>query len=216
MKIQRFDDVEAFALRVFAHLIMHEAEHNLELGIIEAIRAGRYDEYPPLLLSIEDGDSIEDDDGVLGVAVRTPPHGLLLSAHSTATAAAAVASWLLATDDPVAEIPGVQAEPDVAAAFVDAWHAGGGRQMVIHREERIYRLSAVRAPDPAPPGAMRAIRPEDRSLLVEWFAAFAVDTDDPDPMDPDLAVERPAHSWISLGGAPRLGAGRSTSVDGRA
>ena len=62
--------------------------------------------------------------------------------------------------------------------------------MSVHREERIYRLTSVRLPSGPPLGDMRSVQPSDRSLLIEWFAAFAIDTNDPDPIDPAAAADR--------------------------
>ncbi len=211
MEIRRFDELGAFTARVSSHLEAREAEHNLELGILAAIAAGRYDEHAPLLVSIEDGGSVQ------GVAIRTPPHGLLLSSEVTRAGAEAFARWLLDLDDSVAAIPGVQGERGVAASFVDAWQRAGGAPMRVHREERIYRLTEVRSPSAPPSGAIRPIRRGDRPLLVEWFAAFAVDTGDPDPMDPEVAVDRlleaesaslGLHLW-ERDGRPRSMAGHS-------
>lgn len=184
MEIRRFDDPEAFAARAVPLLETREAECNLELGIIDGIRAGRYREEPPLLATVEDGGE------VLGVAIRTPPHGLLLSSMLPPAGAEAVAEWSLRSGDPVAAIPGVQGEVSVAEAFVEAWHRGGGRRMAVHRDERIYRLTEVRPPDPAPLGSVRSIRASDRSLLVGWYRAFAIDTNDPDQIDAEWAVDR--------------------------
>jgi hypothetical protein len=62
--------------------------------------------------------------------------------------------------------------------------------MAVLRDERIYRLTEVRTPDPGPAGAMRRAREEERELLVRWFDAFAVDVDDPEPGEPERAFER--------------------------
>ncbi|MDA0350774.1 MAG: GNAT family N-acetyltransferase [Chloroflexi bacterium] len=194
MEVRRFDDIDAFAARAVPHLAAHEAESNLELGIIAAIQAGRFADAAPLLLSVEAAGE------VLGVAMRTPPFGLLLSSLLPPAAVAAVATWLRASDDPAAAIPGVQGEVSVAAAFVEAWHRIAGPRMAVHREERIYRLTAVRPPTPLPAGTLREVRADDLALIVDWFAAFAVDTNDPDPIDPAVAAGR-----VISAGSPDFG-----------
>lgn len=120
MELRRYGDVDAFAARVTPHLLEREAESNLELGILDGLRRGEYDLVRPLLLSVEEGDEVQ------GIALRTPPHGLLLSSALLEAGAETVAGWLLASEDPVASIPGVQAESSVAASFADAWSRGGG------------------------------------------------------------------------------------------
>lgn len=184
MEIRQFDDIEAFVRRVSPHLQAHEAEHNLELGILDSIRAGRYDGESPLLVSVEDNDAVS------GIMIRTPPHGLLLSAKLPLAGAETAAAWLLESGGRSGSIPGVQAESTVATAFVDAWHRRKRSRMAVYRNERIYRLSSVRSPAQEPAGGMRALQVADRSLLVEWFGAFAVTTGDPDPIDPQAAVDR--------------------------
>ena len=184
MEVRRFEDLEAFEAWAVPHLVEREAESNLELGILDGVRSGGFGGEPPLLATVEDGG------GVLGVVLRTPPFGLLLSSALPREGSVAVAEWLLGSDDPAAAIPGVQGEQAVAAAFVEAWEAGGGPRMAVHRDERIYRLTEVRTPDSGPAGVMRALRVEDRGLVVGWYRAFAIDVNDPNPMDPDVAVDR--------------------------
>jgi hypothetical protein len=184
MEVRRFEDLEAFEARAEPHLAEREAESNLELGILDGVRSGGFGGEPPLLATVEDGG------GVLGVVLRTPPFGLLLSSALPREGSVAVAEWLLGSDDPAAAIPGVQGEQAVAAAFVEAWEAGGGPRMAVHRDERIYRLTEVRTPDPGPAGAIRPAREEERGRLVGWFDAFAEDVDDPPPRDPEGAFER--------------------------
>ena len=48
----------------------------------------------------------------------------------------------------------------------------GGRRSSTMRE-RIFRLSAVRPPARPPAGRLRLAGPEDRGLVIDWYAAFA-------------------------------------------
>ena len=75
MQLQRFDSVDAFMQAAGPYLLAREAEHNLILGIAASLAVDA-DTYagPPMLVTVgpADGDPA-------AVAIRTPPHNLLLS-----------------------------------------------------------------------------------------------------------------------------------------
>jgi hypothetical protein len=74
--VRRFSDPLAFQARSEAFLLLHEAAHNLLLGLIAGLARGSVDARfsdPPDLATLEAGA------GVVGVALRTPPFNLVLS-----------------------------------------------------------------------------------------------------------------------------------------
>lgn len=74
MKIHRIPDPHQFYEHVQDYLLRQEATHNLNLGICDRlIRSTDQYSFDNYLATIE------DDDTIVGVVMRTPPFGLLLS-----------------------------------------------------------------------------------------------------------------------------------------
>jgi len=69
-------------------------------------------------------------------------------------------------------LPGVGGDRSSARAVADEWLAGTGRTARLQRDERLYRLAALRPPDPRPPGHSRPARTSDLDLVEDWFEAF--------------------------------------------
>jgi hypothetical protein len=155
-----------------------EARHNLQLGIcsrLESDRSAFGDEAPYLAVAL-------DGEDVVAVAMRTPPFNLLLS-RMDASVVDDIAEDVAERFD---SIPGVGAEPEVAAGFGEAWHSRTGHRPVAGISTRIYRLTSP--PEvPAAPGRYREATADDRGLLVEWFEAFAAEAH---PGAPEVGADR--------------------------
>jgi len=162
-RVERPADVEAFLARCGDFLAAREAEHCLPLGIATNLRQGVQPLSDPPLFAVVLG---RGDDRVVAAALRTPPYGLVLSLAEDLEAVDALADAL--AGEP---LPGVSGPRDVAGRFAERWVARVGRRASTHMAERIYRLSAVRTPRPAP-GRMRPAERADRPLLVAWIGAF--------------------------------------------
>ncbi|TAK00418.1 MAG: GNAT family N-acetyltransferase [Chloroflexota bacterium] len=213
-RVERPADVEAFMARAGDFIAAHEAEHCLLLGIAHNIRHGLMPlPEPPIFAVVADGGSDEvsggddagdgriDGDGdvrVVAAALRTPPYNLVLSLIDDLDAGAAVDALADALVDEV--LPGVSGRRDLAARFAERWGGSAGRRARVQMAERIYRLSAVREPRPAP-GRMRPAERADRPLLIAWIEAFFQEalgesTDPADTVDRWLAGEgRTLHVW---------------------
>src|SRR3712207_9590484 len=74
MQLHRFDDIKEFCDRTQAHLLQYEAEHNLLLGLSHTLlhHPDRYPNLPYLAIAEIKGE-------IVAVAIRTPPHKLVLS-----------------------------------------------------------------------------------------------------------------------------------------
>ena len=93
--------------------------------------------------SVADDDvwaAVVDDDVVVGVAMRTPPHPLVLSRMPNA--AAAELAVALAKIGPLL---GVNGETAAATAFAAAWADCAGS--VVDASMRLYRLGVLQVPD---------------------------------------------------------------------
>jgi predicted GNAT family acetyltransferase len=157
LELRKFVAVDEFLALAGATLEAREAEHNLIFGLCATIRRHPevYD-HPWFIAAVDDG-------RVLGCAMRTPPHNVILSEMDEAVA--------LALADAITEdIPGVLGPAQIARAFAD--RRGGAVTLAMN--ERIFKLERVIPPRPAP-GRWRFIEPRDRELLAEWIAAFAIE-----------------------------------------
>ena len=111
---------------------------------------------------------------VAGAFMHTPPFPVVLTAVARDAAAVLVAVTMAARP-----LGGVNAYPEVAEAFADGWRDGNrGGRVDVHRRQRLYRLSELVWPDPAPAGAARMADDADAKLTADWFAAFIDEVDD--------------------------------------
>ena len=104
---------------------------------------------------------------VAGVALRTPPRGLLISALPAGAA------------EPLAELappglPGASGWPDVVGTFASAYAARTGATAEVDKSLRLYRL-AEPAPPPPVPGRLRVAGAADVDLCAQWFVDFTAD-----------------------------------------
>ncbi len=137
-----------------------EARHNLAFGILATARA-HPDVYPEL-----NGWIVWEGGLVVGGAIRTPPHNVVVLQPRDARALRALAG---AIDD---EVPGVIAAIPEVDDFAAAWAERHGLAAVPRFEHRIYALHTLAPPAPVS-GAMRLAATADRELALSWVRAFA-------------------------------------------
>jgi uncharacterized protein len=165
-RVERLGDVDAFVARAGELLAAREAEHCLILGIADSLRMGALSPpEPPLFAVVAEA----DDRRVRAAALRTAPHNLVVSMVDDVDAVDALATALAGE-----ALPGVSGPTDAAARFAEAWTTATGRRARRTMAERIFRLSMVREPRPAP-GRMRLAEPADRDLLLAWLEAFTLE-----------------------------------------
>ncbi len=181
--VERCADAEAFLGRAGEFLVEREAEHNLVLGLAARLRKKplAYGEQPYFAV-------VGDGERVVGAALRTPPHNLVLSELDDLDAAAPLAEDARASFD---ELPGVLGPAAAAARFVDAWRALTGvaaRRAVAHR---IYAADSAMRPASVS-GRMRPYAETDRELVLRWLEAFEREALSEPPPEPaaDLLARR--------------------------
>jgi predicted GNAT family acetyltransferase len=107
-----------------------------------------------------------DDDRIVGAALRTPPHNLVVVQPRDDRAIEALAGAI--QDD----LPGVVAAVPEVDAFAAAWTRRSGLKAVPAFDQRIYALRRLRAPRPVS-GRERLADLADRELVLTWIKAFA-------------------------------------------
>jgi hypothetical protein len=164
MEVIRHTDPIAFIARAEALLLAHEACNNIIFGICNEVARNPkiYGDEPPVLRTVEEAGI------VLLAALQTPPYRMQLS-HSDHPAAIDHLIEALAAEGRV--LPGIIGPRPLAERFAAAWAARTGVGMQSGTAQRIYQLTSVRPPSPAP-GRMRPATEADRPLLQEWFVAF--------------------------------------------
>ena len=159
-----------------------EAHHNLILSLA----GGRAEagEWPEGSIFV----SLERAGAVVGCALRTPPHKLLVT--DMPLDAAPVVAGLAA--ERYQEMPGVLGPPPAAEAVARAWVELRGGVWRPGMRQGIYRLDEVVHPDPVP-GAMRTATSADLDVAIVWGEGFSREVGVRFPTKRE-AVER----WIAL------------------
>jgi predicted GNAT family acetyltransferase len=170
MNVRRSGDAGAFLEAASPLLLADEARHNLIFGIAGTLRdhPSHYPEYALWLA--------EDGPEIVGAALRTPPHNLVLARPRGDSAIEALAA---AIDD---ELPGIIAAQPEAEAFAKAWSAKTGVTSRVNRAQGVFSLERVEPPQPTP-GRIRNAGAGDRPLVLDWWRAFLEEAlgESPDP-----------------------------------
>lgn len=200
IRVRRSPDARSFLDDAGAFLAEREAENNLLLGICSSLLRGPspLDEGPAYLAIAE------DDARAIGVALRTPPHNLVLSESDDA-------AWIrpLVVDayDAMTSLPGVIGPGAAASAFARGWCELAGGAATRRMANRIYRAS-IATPPVGVPGTMRAYREDERDLTVGWLDAFVREA------FPDEATDEPPEAILDRRLADPDGGVRFWDVDG--
>lgn len=172
MRVKRLDDPAALLAAAEPLLLSDEARHNLMLGI-----AGNVRDHPGLYREFR-GWVVREEGWVVGAALQTPPHNLVVARPVAADALETLVDALM---EERIELPGVTGALPEVDAFANAWVARTGLGRRPRMRQRIYRLTRVR-PVEGVPGGPRNATAADRSLLIEWVQAFAEESfEDADP-----------------------------------
>ena len=160
LQVERLVDAARFLVEARSLLLADEARHNLILGLAETIRSD------PLVYPEHSFWLVRDRQDVVGAAMRTPPHNILIARPHDDAALAALANHI------GEGLPGAQGSVPEIDAFVAAWcerrHVGARAVF----EQGIYALREV-SDVPRAQGVYRGATSDDHSLIVSWYMAFA-------------------------------------------
>jgi uncharacterized protein len=181
--VERISGAEAVEQRLDRLLAEDEARHNLAYGILATAR-----QHPGLYPDVH-GWIVRDGSRLVGGALRTPPHNLVVVQPTKDRALGPLAA---AIED---ELPGVVAAVPEVDLFASAWAERHGLRVVTRFDQRIYVLRVVVPPAPTP-GAMRLANRRDRELMLAWVGAFADEALDADG-DDAARIERSVDARIA-------------------
>jgi GNAT superfamily N-acetyltransferase len=105
---------------------------------------------------------------VAAACLQTPPYPLLLTSGPP-RAFDELAAMLAGAGR---TLPGLNAGETAAHGFAAQWQRLTGAGATVYQRHRLYRLAGLVPPPPVPDGHARLACPADRSLVIEWFAAF--------------------------------------------
>jgi uncharacterized protein len=160
MDVRQVEDPAAFLAAASPLLLADEARHNLILGIAGTLR-DHPSHYPDFGLWLAD-----DGSAVVGAALITPPHNLVVARPREDEALEALAASI---DE---QLPGVVAAQPEAELFAAAWATRTGAKPRKNRAQGVFALERVDHPSPTS-GRLRDAGAEDRLLLLDWWRAFA-------------------------------------------
>jgi predicted GNAT family acetyltransferase len=172
-------DAARFLADARSLLLADEARHNLILGLADTIRSDPlvYPDHTFWLLRV--------GGVVVGAAMRTPPHNLLVARPRHNAALSELA-------DHISEaLPGVQGSVPEVDVFAGAWRERRQVQIRVVFDQAIYALREV-ADVPCAEGVCRPGTDDDRSLIVSWLTAFAREAlnETPSPTDMERQTRR--------------------------
>jgi predicted GNAT family acetyltransferase len=163
MEVEQVARPDAFLEHAGALLLADEARHNLAFGIVATARA-----HPELYPEFR-GWVARTGGEVVGAALRTPPHNVVLVRPTDERALRALAEAI--EDDDVAGVVGAVPEIDpFARALAERYDA----VLETRFEQGVYALHTV-IPARETRGSMRPAERADRALLLDWVEAFTTE-----------------------------------------
>lgn len=166
MLFQEYRSAQDFREDVVPFLEQDEAVNNLPLGIVLALEDPVAEASRPLLGAVRDARG-----EIVLVALRTPPHNLVLAGHGQQLEAALQTAVEHLSESQVA-LPGVIGPRPVAKTFARLWSDATGDGIELQVELEIYRLDVVRQVGRSP-GRFRRADAADSELATTWLEDFA-------------------------------------------
>lgn len=166
--IELLADPQEFGARA-QELLSGTVRNTVPATVFESIRTGRFPNTQWRFALVSDATG-----AVTGAALRTPPRALLCTAIGRADAAELMVAWL--GEDP--ELPAVNAATETARALAGSYRAQTGGRTERTMEMALHALAPDELVDPPRPaaGELRAPRPEEHALLVDWYLAFVAES----------------------------------------
>jgi len=165
MEVLRYDDPAAFAERAVPRLLEEPGRHSVFFSIVNTLVRD-----PTMYLSFVLLVA-EAEEGVLGLAIRTAPFGVLIARPDSDEVLGALVDAAL---DLAPDAPGVVGARPEADAFAARWIERRGGSVEIENRQGWFELTEVRQHGDAP-GGMRLARDDDLPLILAWSDAFMIE-----------------------------------------
>jgi predicted GNAT family acetyltransferase len=176
MEILRPESPNAFLELASPLFAETEARHNLLLGIAGTL-VSQPDVYPEHRLWV----ALEGD-RVLGAALRTPPHHLVVADPIDPAALEPLLEEALETEH---DVEGIVANAPFAQAAASIWTSLTGTVITLEFAQGVFELTEVADVRGANGAAREGTAERDRDLAIEWMAAFSREALWHRPLDAD-------------------------------
>jgi GNAT superfamily N-acetyltransferase len=186
MKIVHYHDPVDFQKAITDSLLRHEAENNLQLGLLANLIAGEYLDKNPYMAIIQ------DEGNPYSILLCTPPFPVIFSYLEDTPPRDLLKEILFDIKETLGEdFIGVTGMKSLALELVNIWLEETGIHYRLNTAMRVYKLNQV-IPVEDVPGELRKAKPEDQSLMQEWFFNFNRDIwgVEPDPASINKQIQR--------------------------
>lgn len=187
MECKHYTDVHEFALKAEPILTDREDVYSLFFGVLQAIKAGRYDN--PFMATIE------EDSEVLALIQMTPPHPLNLIIVDEKRLEEIIDVLIKKIVELEIEMTSVISLKSWAYRFAEKWQVQTGMGHHLLMDQGLYRLDEVNEALQQSPGSWRLADKEDCLLIEGWFTIFEEDTGL--PITPKEDVKKRVAAFVS-------------------
>lgn len=187
MEFRYYQDVQKFALKAEPVLGEREDVYSLFFGVLQAIKAGRYDK--PFMATIEEGGQ------VLALFQMTPPHPLNLIFTDKNRLEECMDILIKNLLELEIELNSIISLKPWAYLFCEKWKAKTSTTHQLLMDQGMYRLDKINETLLPSPGSWRFALKEDCPLIEKWFHLFEEDAGLPPTAEED--VEKRVASFVA-------------------
>ncbi|WP_075619322.1 GNAT family N-acetyltransferase [Paenisporosarcina indica] len=168
MNFNLFNQAQEFETLAKPFLSENEDVYSLFYGILQGIKAGRYDN--PLMVTIE------DDGKLVALFQMTPPHPLNIVIIDEGNRDAILSFAAEEFFKREIHIPSAVGLKPVVFSFAEKWKELQYCDSKLLMDQGLYRLDEVNQALDSSPGSWRYARKDEAPLIEEWYVAFGDDT----------------------------------------
>lgn len=181
MEFTIFTAADTFSAVVEPHILEQEDVFSLFLGVLHAIRQGKYEN--PFMATVE------EEGELLAIVQMTPPHPVNLIIIEETRIDKIVPYLIKQLRLYEIDIPGVISKKVWAKTFANEWAAVIGEKELLLMEQGLYRLDEVNEKVEMSSGSWRFAVEEDCTLIEKWYSLFEEDANLP-KSEPQAVQER--------------------------